>query len=148
MSNELTSLPEKSFSHILEVVCSLAAGPTALKNPHLRASLAELLVCLLPQDRVASESHVFNTHPLLRESLVPTLIELYCSVEDGHGSVTSPSCWRALIATRFVFSVLNWMHVARVFAAAGCIMLSTLRAIRSQRCWSSCGLCRFIALAC
>jgi len=84
-SEQLQRLPASSYGHILELVCALAAGPFALKNPHLRASLAEFLLCLLPEDRVAHAEHVFNAQPLLRDNLVPVLLELYVSVEDGRG---------------------------------------------------------------
>jgi len=43
-SEQLQRLPVSSYGHILELVCALAAGPFALKNPHLRASLAEFLL--------------------------------------------------------------------------------------------------------
>jgi hypothetical protein len=87
-SEQLHQLPQSSYAHILTLVLSLAAGPFALKNPHLRSSLAEFLLCLLPQDRQPSEAHVFATHPQMLQSLVPTLLEMYVSLEEGRGTLT------------------------------------------------------------
>ena len=57
----------------------------ALKNPHLRSSLAEFLLNLLPPDGVATTEHIFNTHPVMLQKLVPTLLDLYVNCEDGRG---------------------------------------------------------------
>ena len=84
-SSALSSLPQSSYGMILELVLALAAGPFALKNPHLRSNLAEFLLFLLPPDRVPTPNHIFATSPVMVERLVPTLLELYVSVEDGRG---------------------------------------------------------------
>lgn len=84
-SAQLIQLPQDSYAHILDLVLALAAGPFALKNPHLRSSLAEFLLHLLPQDESPSTDHVFNTHPVMLQKLVPTLLDLYVNCEDGRG---------------------------------------------------------------
>jgi len=84
-SNELNSLPSSSYSSILELVLSYAAGPFALKNPHARGGLAELLLSL-PSDYTTPE-HAFNASPVIRERLVPSLLDLYVSVEEGRGQM-------------------------------------------------------------
>lgn len=84
-SSQLSSLPQSSYGMILELVLALAAGPFALKNPHLRSNLAEFLLFLLPPDHVATPNHIFAASPVMVERLVPTLLELYVSVEDGRG---------------------------------------------------------------
>lgn len=84
-STQLSSLPQSSYGMILELVLALAAGPFALKNPHLRSNLAQFLLFLLPADGVATPNHIFAASSVMVERLVPTLLDLYVSVEDGRG---------------------------------------------------------------
>lgn len=64
----------------------LGSHGTLVKNPHLRAQLADVLSLFLPGREVDGsfklrKEHVFATHPSLYQELVPSLLKLYADVE-------------------------------------------------------------------
>ena len=125
-SAQLLQLPQSSYRCILDLVLALAAGPSALKNPHLRSSLAEFLLSLLPPSHDATTEHVFNTHPAMRAKLVPTLLELYVSVEDGRGMYYQKFSTRNQISMLLEFVWQLPEHKAKLLAVAADTRSSSL----------------------
>ena len=85
-----SSLSSTHFTHFPALVTSLAAGPHALKNPHLRAKLPAMISLLfLPHpsphggETSSSLSYLFESSPAFLQSLMPSLIDLYVEIEFG-----------------------------------------------------------------
>eukprot|EP00095_Tigriopus_kingsejongensis_P000903 maker-scaffold186_size273091-snap-gene-0.14 protein:Tk00903 transcript:maker-scaffold186_size273091-snap-gene-0.14-mRNA-1 annotation:"ubiquitin conjugation factor e4 a-like" len=87
----------ESLYPILEMILTFMGSPRWMKNPHLRARLAECLDCLLPhhaQQQFGNSfgsgsfhrERVFVEHPL-RLQIVPTLLHVFVSIETTGQSV-------------------------------------------------------------
>ena len=83
-------LSSSSFTYLPALLATLAAGPNALKNPHLRAKIPTLLYLLFiphpsnsPSTPFPSLSYLFDTNESFRSSLMPALIDLYVEIEFG-----------------------------------------------------------------
>ncbi|GMH33488.1 hypothetical protein BSKO_01322 [Bryopsis sp. KO-2023] len=78
---------------VLIFLTVLMGSPSYVKNPYLRAKLAEVLHICLPDEATSqrrrqpsfgassSLSFIFDCHPTLREHLVPCLLQLYVDIE-------------------------------------------------------------------
>ena len=85
-----THLSSSSFTYLPALLATLAAGPNALKNPHLRAKIPTLIDLLFvphpsqsPSTPSPSLSYLFDTNDSFRSSLMPSLIDLYVEIEFG-----------------------------------------------------------------
>lgn len=80
---------EDHMPGVLTLAVKGMAGPLALKNPHTRGKFATMLKLHIPKatnfGSGASDSHVYNTHPVLSTGLIPALLELYVTIEFGPG---------------------------------------------------------------
>ena len=89
-SSVFPSLSSSLFTHFPALVTTLAAGPHALKNPHLRAKLPSVISLLfLPHpsssgsDSTPSLAYLFESNAAFLHSLMPSLIDLYVEIEFG-----------------------------------------------------------------
>lgn len=82
--SKLDSMP---LDDLLTVIVVFMGSPRRLKNPHVRAGLADMLGCLIPGDDLASPRTglLFTRHPLAKH-LVATLLHVFASIEmTGQG---------------------------------------------------------------
>ena len=107
-SPALSQLSSSSLTYLPALLATLAAGPSALKNPHLRAKIPTLIYLLfLPHPSQSSStpspslSYLFDTSDSFRTTLMPSLIDLYVDIEFGDrmffpsstSATRSPWCW-------------------------------------------------------
>lgn len=84
------TLDKGKLDDLLTLVVVFMGSPHRLKNPHMRAGLAEMLDCLMPPDRGQSSmpsarTTLFVKHPLAKK-LVATLLHVFASIEmTGQG---------------------------------------------------------------
>ena len=84
-------LSSSSFTYLPALLGTLAAGPNALKNPHLRAKIPTLIDLLFvphPSNQPSASSppslsYLFDTNDSFRSTLMPSLINLYVEIEFG-----------------------------------------------------------------
>lgn len=82
------TLDNVQLDDFLTLVVVFMGSPQRLKNPHLRAGLAETLDNLIPSDKSTLPGHrtnIFLNHPLANQ-LVGTLLHVFSSIEmTGQG---------------------------------------------------------------
>ena len=85
-------LSSSSFTYLPALLSTLASGPNALKNPHLRAKIPTLIDLLFVPHPSGSSgtagpspslSYLFDTNESFRSGLLPSIIDLYVEIEFG-----------------------------------------------------------------
>lgn len=87
--NEMLQLD--SVFGVLKFALTFMAGPFSLKNSHFRGQIANIIGIFLPEKNGASsfnvcgvdKNHIFNQSDILKEHLLPQLVNLYGSIEYG-----------------------------------------------------------------
>lgn len=84
-------LEQGDLDDLLSLIVTLMGSPARLKNPHMRAAMAEMLDCLMPPDRGALPASsnprdaLFVQHPRANE-LPAALLHVFASIETtGQG---------------------------------------------------------------
>lgn len=95
-SHKNFQIPNEYFKHLMSLVLVFMGNPERMKNPHLRASLAEMLEAIMPPKDTDGTSSIFSNyaqrekifveHPFATE-LVPTLLNVFVSIEMTGQSV-------------------------------------------------------------
>ncbi|PRD28683.1 UNVERIFIED_CONTAM: Ubiquitin conjugation factor E4 A [Trichonephila clavipes] len=80
------------LDHFMTLILMFMGSPERVKNPHLRAHLAEMLESLMPEDETNTllssvyREKLFTTHNFVGE-MIPTLLNVFVSIEMTGQSV-------------------------------------------------------------
>ena len=86
------SLSSSLFTYLPSLLTTLAAGPHALRNPHLRAKLPTIILLLFVPpahspgrhpSASASLSYLLDSSEAFQTQLLPSLLDLYVEIEFG-----------------------------------------------------------------
>lgn len=92
--DQIFELAGEKLSHFMTLILVFMGNPDRMKNPHLRAELAETLAMLLPQDQEQKrvlvsryyKGQLFVKHPLI-DYLAEKLLHVFVSIEMTGQSV-------------------------------------------------------------
>ncbi|XP_054167509.1 ubiquitin conjugation factor E4 A-like [Oppia nitens] len=90
-NEEMLALPTIDLRPLMTLIVIFMGSSNRMKNPHLRAKLAEMLEALMPYEGSthytmrANTQHLFTSHPLKSE-LIPTLLHVFVSIEISEAS--------------------------------------------------------------